>query len=881
METTPSSPDISGVVGVLGATAEEVKAGLAPARAEAQRQLIAAEKQLEADRAELEARRMAMEAEFRRRKSELEAQMAPLKKQISQLTEVAWTVDLYLGRDETVELLTDGAPAPADTPLTIRQNVLAADEESLILLDYKGVDANSMGNFLDWIAASPDNRDRILPEQRCVVAVVPSRQNRDYGDRRHNAAMEAANRQTYWLLRNGERLYVMTTDFVAGDRILPRNDEFVTFFNTRRFGAPDGPMLPGSDEWLAAEESADARRRHFMRAMLILQGIVDRSVVFHPLPEGGLNLMSLTSQDHGKLRIINETDGVLTDGRESYFQWRKRLNAQLRPGLRVVLARPSGGFTIHPKFASQPPLQTPLVVTGRHPEGGFRIAYDRTDEVWEKYEEPVPGKPGWVYKRERLRTAKGKASIRITADDDHVLPFDLAETADLEYYLNSRDARTSYLSMAPVLRAVLEARRAEEEAEAPFRAALTSTIMAEHGLVEDRAREVTEQACTIFKTGSAWGRALSTDESAAAAGVLKEAAAIIAAKDSTANANKAVAAAREAFGGNLLAVTMNRQGVFHAYAPANDPDTIHHGTAGYLTELSLGTRGVPGKRREWVRLAPRSLSTRTIVHAADGWVEFQHADPSIHLTGPEAQAIINSLLAKSRAAGHRPAVAVLKSASTYGEYVERDIILFSVDPDAGAEPDNLPALVATWSRGADGKVSTQTGRGRWNERWGHYSNGAAPTVPWDESKTWADQRRPYRVWSDESVVEEIFAACKAAEQAGAQQRAANNHVYRLRETMRRQAVAAWEKQQLEVEYQRFVEDFATEDAALWDHHQRTLRLKPLPAVFAKALAAAPVEGAVTFASLPGDELAAALAEYPFMADTVMGPEPEPAADGQV
>lgn len=71
--------------------------------------------------AELDRKRTELEAEFAIRRAELEAQIGPLRQRLEQMQEVMWTVDLYLGRDESLRLLRDGQPAPADTPITIRQ----------------------------------------------------------------------------------------------------------------------------------------------------------------------------------------------------------------------------------------------------------------------------------------------------------------------------------------------------------------------------------------------------------------------------------------------------------------------------------------------------------------------------------------------------------------------------------------------------------------------------------------------------------------------------------------------------------------------------------------------------------------------------------------
>lgn len=849
----PMENNGSGALEAFGADAEQVKASVAPARAEAKRQIIAAENEMAEARAEMERQRLAMEADFRRRKTELESRLAPLREQLQQLTEVAWTVDLYLGRDEEVQLLVDGDPAPADTPLTIRQNVLAADEESLVLIGKGGVDAESMDAFLAWISADPANRDRVVPDQRSVVAVVPTRRQRNYGSAGANAAMDAANAQTYWILRNGERLYVMTTDFIAKDRILPMESEFVTFFNTRRLGDAPGPMRPGSDEWIRAEKEADSRRRHFMRAMLILQGIVDRSVVFHPLPEGGLNLMSLKSQTSGKVRIINESDRVLTDGRESFHAWQHRLNSMVRPGHRVVLGRPEDGFEITPEHASAPPVNTPLNIAGRHPQGGLKITYARTDQVWRAYEEPVPDEPGYVYRGHRYAPAKSRASIRIWETSSSMLPFDLATTEDLEYYLNSRAARTDYINMVPVLRSALEARRAEEEAEAPLRRALVSTAMAEHGLDEDRAQAVVDEACTVFKTGSTWGRALHDDEAAASAGVLKQVRSILNSRNNAGRADMAVSAARELFGDNLLAVTMNRSGAFHAYAPANDMKAIHHGTAGYLTEVSLGTSGTPGKRRDWVRLAPRSLATRSVVFGAEAWKEWKHADPAIHLTGPEVKTMTDRLLDEGRRAGWRPITVVFDSFTDSGTPVQ-SIVFYGLDPEAaGSINSRIRVMEFVWNRTVGGDLDVKA-QNRWSPRtWGRFSPpaGVPDSIPWSEETRFGP--RPYRVWTDEAELEGIYAEQRAAQEAEREANVERARVGTIRIGMRKRAAAAWNAHVTAEARARFTEDYATDDQALWEHHLGTIRLPDLPQQVHHAINAAPVDaaGPLTIGDLPG------------------------------
>lgn len=135
--TDPAETTRGGLSVPRGADALAVRQAAAAARAETQRRVLALREAEAAARADLEQQRRALEADFARRRAELDAQLAPMQAELAKLTEVAWTVDLYLGRDETLRLVRDGHPAPQAEPITIRQRVLSMAEESLVLLGHR------------------------------------------------------------------------------------------------------------------------------------------------------------------------------------------------------------------------------------------------------------------------------------------------------------------------------------------------------------------------------------------------------------------------------------------------------------------------------------------------------------------------------------------------------------------------------------------------------------------------------------------------------------------------------------------------------------------------------------------------------------------------
>lgn len=539
MDASENTPPPGDSLALTGKDAIDTREQAKEARIEATRKVAELEALQQAQVEALEKARAEIEAEFARKKAELEAQVGPLREQLARVTEVLWTVDLYLGRDESITQVREGTPAPADTPITIRQRVLSMAEESLIHLDARGgrgMDAEKVQEFLDWTVASDENLSRILPEQKGVVVLVPTTIQSRTGNLFEDAARDAWNRQAYWLIRNGQNLYILTTDenLTLQERVLPRRDEFTSVFEKRLFGhrGPSlGPVEPGSEEWMAMEKRASALQRHYMRVLLVLQGLIDRTTVWHPLPEGGANLLSLKDQDNGKIVLLQDEDPSIQigDGRESFRSLRTRLNARLRPGLRVILSTGSDDFRhladdmwhhprISPETANKPTPLTPYVIEGRR-HGGLFIRYDRTEKVW-KRNVPVPDRPGYVYREQEVDPSR-RASLLFHTDDPWVLPLDLITEEDLRYYLNSRENRSQdLLEMVPLIKAALEVKEAEKAQEKPFRDLLEANLAAE-GLEAD-----VDALIHAWKVRNTFARPLNGDpkhEAKAAQEIIREA----------------------------------------------------------------------------------------------------------------------------------------------------------------------------------------------------------------------------------------------------------------------------------------------------------------------------------------------------------------------
>jgi hypothetical protein len=784
-------------------------------------------------RAAIEGREEEMRRELNRQLAEMRATLAPLQERLKQLKEGIWTVNLYLGRDEEIEQIADGEPAPVGTPITLRQLVLAMDEECLVAAEDGGIDARRVDDFAAWLTENPAHLHQVMPDPKGVVILVPSRQDRNYGDMFINEAMHKANTTSHWLIRNGDRVYLMTTDLNVGNRMLPRRAEFEDFFYERDLwsGRPGErkPLDPGSDAWVKAEQKADARRRHYMRIMLVLQGLADRTTVFQPL-DAPVSFLSLAAQDNGQVRIVNEIDNVLETGRPSFTAWLRDLNARLDPGMRIIGAfrgeawRNASGYErsydkhsrLRPETAPNPQSGVIYTVEDRAPGGALVFRYKRTDTV-DDYDR-------WGRYRGQ-RAPKTRASCMIHPDEDEfVLPFDLVTVPEMEAYLNSRTERHAYIAMVPVLKAAIKAKLAEEAQEAPFRLLLAGAVSQAHGVAVADVEQDLPELIEWWKLSNRWHRPLVGEPAAegrAVKAIVQEwAARRLAAVDAERDAE--MAKLLRGLHPDAICVARRRDGDYVAYGPANEHNIWLHE---YRYSPKLGT---PRPGRQWVQVSGRTRAALTILWSEQRWAGWNHrALTTEHLTGPELDDVIERLLNGARSEGQPIAV-------TYRELDRWDGVprriwayVWKQDPpaDAAVDPGQfMVAVVATWRRDQAGRIVLD---GRVADRiaWAHYRD---TKQPWQQTTALDSDRL---VWSDPEQlarVEPIMAARAAKEAADS---AAAGRAWRIERKLRDR----WETAEWDRLYQRFLQDYngATD---LWDGHKKTLRVNfPEPSWFRDTL----------------------------------------------
>lgn len=416
-----------------------------------------------------------------------------MEQTIAQMQKTIWTINLYLGRDEHIIHLVAGKPEAASTKIKIRQTVLYMDEECAIAAHVGGLDIKSIEEFDEWLQKDPKHLHQVLPESKGIVALHVRRHKKEYGNIWEDQRFNDANlRWTYFLIRNGENLYRVYVDITVGGIIFPGPDYYEDFFTETitDWNAPGRPqttypLKPGSQAYMRAMDSAESKRKHFLRIGLVLQGLMDRTDIFKPMP---IDRINLCDQRHSEewLQMIYDNENLISDGRPLFYEWQKTINSQLDVGHRIVGRfcdyssnlrgdeKYGGPSRIHPQRACTPTSGRLYTIETRGGErnNGYTFYYPRNKET--SYLRDRWGNPEW-------RAPKSRASCWLLKTDRFFLNFDLATLEELNYYMVNRLSRNDYKDMIPILEAAIEAKNQEIEEEAPFHQLLVDQIIKKFG----------------------------------------------------------------------------------------------------------------------------------------------------------------------------------------------------------------------------------------------------------------------------------------------------------------------------------------------------------------------------------------------------------------
>jgi len=797
---------------VLGTDdASHTKSRLALAHSDVARKAQEATELYEQARQEIEDQRQAMNRRIR----EIEAQMEPVRKMMARLQDGIGAVNLYLGRDEHIEELRDGNSAAPGTALHIRQQVLAMDEESALSASGGGIDFKQIDKFTEWLLESESNLNQVIPDQLGVVAIMPRRTPVDYSDNAMtNARMNAENFKTWWLIRNGERLYLMTTDFAVGLRLIPERNEFTDMFTVRRNGVVTS-MEPGSHEWLKAEERADAQTRHYMKVALILQGLVDRTAVFHPLPEGGLNLLSEAEYESGRVCLIADDELAIGMGRPSFADFQRERIGGLDVGMRVVGYFGGGNDEIHPQHA-YPPKALDVHTLTRGDANFLYFAYERTDNVYRGNFDYGP--------------AKNRATYRIDRTDFHNARFvsiDNITVDEIEYYLGSRSERHAYKTLFPALQEAAAVLKAEDAAEYGFRELLGAAFVAENLSDVDGAEAMARELITWWKTANKWHRALNGEpdhERKAQSGILREARR----RQQAVNDSSVFEAVRLAVP-NAMVIAARTNDIVAVEAMERRFPTAAAADNIWVRIHEFTPRGKFRTSTDWKTLTRAQVAKWTIWQAGPEWESWKlNPVARHHLTDNAIESVLENVCAAL--AGREVAVLKYREDGKYDRVQVTAYFKSVIDSSDGRLEFRQGYMTFTVTvAGGVGQVSTRElgRRTPQSHSWSlssPFGDRSGPQV-WQSPHTvnyFGSAHCECVVWSDETVL----AADVTDRIVFEQQREALNVLASRRSELYNQIESAWGLAEEQGRYDRFMEDFA--DDSLWADHKKTQSSAPFP-----------------------------------------------------
>jgi len=158
----------------------------------------------------------------------MKAELSKMETSIEIIEDRIFTVELYAGLTEELVQIKEGQAAHNDTKVCLFQRRHYMDEECLANYEAGGMDFKSIKAFDKWLLR-PENLNRILPFDRCIVAFQIRRHTKE----RHGNCLsdfirimseEKADKETFLYIRNGEQVFRLSTAIDFGEQLFPDKD---------------------------------------------------------------------------------------------------------------------------------------------------------------------------------------------------------------------------------------------------------------------------------------------------------------------------------------------------------------------------------------------------------------------------------------------------------------------------------------------------------------------------------------------------------------------------------------------------------------------------------------------------------------------------------
>lgn len=369
---------------------------------------------------------------LKKKMNELANITSGMMKEVTRLSKIIWTIELYLGIKENIELIREGTDADIEEPIHLLQERLYMDEEVGDPTN-GGLDINSIDKFYDWLNDYSDyfkceNYKLLLPYEKCVRIMRIRRKEKNYGNPFLGMMMNSANFETDILIRNGSNVYSIQTDMVFGDKLFPAEDELMNLSN--EIANPDKKSFSRRKTEDDLTDEIDRYKRNF----IIVQGLIDRTEVFGNL-FGKVNLMNGSALEKEQVKFIYDADysKQIGDGEKPFLQRLNESNENLSEGSRVLWRR-DGGYSSEKDYrffrakwnATQFPVSPNSGVYDLLLDGEVKyFMYLPNDEVY---------KPGNRYNYGTYEKRKQKVAFALRYDGaDQAINFDDFSHRDIDW----------------------------------------------------------------------------------------------------------------------------------------------------------------------------------------------------------------------------------------------------------------------------------------------------------------------------------------------------------------------------------------------------------------------------------------------------------------
>ena len=393
------------------------------------------------------------------------AQTSAVRHYIESIKNGIQTLDLYVGTGVEVHTIKEGLSADASEPLTVLQKRLIMDEEMSLHADIHGhFSVHDKGAFFTMLAENDALLTQVLPFPRCVCVMATSLEHRSYGkDPYYNGMMNEANKQSFFLVRDGENVHVVYSPIpshLMSEKLFPTKDEL-----DRIFTGFNGEDITFDDiRYTSSVKLHDNVALHYKRFLILICGLDHRLNLFGDFYPGGKTFKFVSHEfQHEHMRFIADMEPSLATIRPGLFEWIDQHNKNLSDNSWIACnlhqavtqeSTPSMCVSVgHGHYHLKRPLAQPVEMfnVGKiDPDGNFKISAQFSNRDGD-------GTRGATV---TLNTEGGRFGGYSSA----FICIDHMTAEDLRWYMQDRKSRASYGKYMKVAKFILPVLEQRDEA---------------------------------------------------------------------------------------------------------------------------------------------------------------------------------------------------------------------------------------------------------------------------------------------------------------------------------------------------------------------------------------------------------------------------------